>query len=133
MLLDLPQETLLHIRAYFTLFSVKVLTVRFQVSFLDLPDLAALARVNQYFAFLAEDPVLHRTRLRVIAPSRVDHSLFGKSPRGVLLRPTVPELVHRGVMRGYQFERRWRAGDYLYSSHVMLFHIRLHASLTRTE
>ncbi|KAL4062974.1 hypothetical protein V8B97DRAFT_1671547 [Scleroderma yunnanense] len=100
MLLDLPQETLLHI-----------------LSFLDLPDLAALARVNKHISSLTKDPVLHRTRLRVVAPSRVDYSLFGKSPQGVLLRPTVPELVHRGVMRGLHFERRWRMGDYLYSSH----------------
>jgi len=88
------------------------------VSFLDLPDLAALAHVNQHIALLTEDPVLHRTRLQVITPSRVDHSLFGKSPQGVLLRPTIPELVQRRVMRGLHVERRWRAGDYLYSPHV---------------
>ncbi|KAH7886075.1 hypothetical protein F5I97DRAFT_2025640 [Phlebopus sp. FC_14] len=100
MLLDLPQETLLHI-----------------LSFLDLPDLASLAHVNNGLALLAADPVLHSTRLRVVAPSRVDHSLFGKSPGGILLRPTLPELVHRGVIRGLHIERRWRMGSYFCSPH----------------
>ncbi|KIJ66245.1 hypothetical protein HYDPIDRAFT_109239 [Hydnomerulius pinastri MD-312] len=100
MLLDLPQETLLHI-----------------LSFLDIPDLASLSHVSVNLALLAADPVLQRMRLLVVAPSRVDHSLFGKSPEGILLRPTVPELVHRGVMRGIQIERRWRAGAYFYSPH----------------
>ncbi|KAI6047903.1 hypothetical protein EDC04DRAFT_2864062 [Pisolithus marmoratus] len=87
------------------------------VSFLDLPDLAALAHVNRQLASLTADPVLHRMRLRVITPSRVDHSLFGRSPQGNLLRPTLQELVQRGVMRGLHIERRSRTGGYLYSSH----------------
>ncbi|KAG6337065.1 hypothetical protein ID866_2018, partial [Astraeus odoratus] len=86
-------------------------------SFLDLPDLAALAGASWQLASLAADPVLHRTRLRVTAPSRVDHSLFGRSPQGILLRPTLSDLVQRGVLRGLQAERRWRAGEYLYSPH----------------
>ncbi|KAI6120642.1 hypothetical protein EDD16DRAFT_1692105 [Pisolithus croceorrhizus] len=100
MFVDLPQEILLHI-----------------FSFLDLPDLAALARADRQLASLAADPVLHSTRLRVTAPSRVDHSLFGRSPQGIFLRPTVQELVQRGVMRGLHIERRWRMGGYLYSPH----------------
>ncbi|KAI6135558.1 hypothetical protein F5141DRAFT_995598 [Pisolithus sp. B1] len=100
MFVDLPQEILLHI-----------------FSFLDLPDLAALARAIRQLASLAADPVLHSTRLRVITPSRVDHSLFGRSPQGIFLRPTVQELVQRGVMRGLHIERRWRMGGYLYSPH----------------
>ncbi|KAH0838058.1 hypothetical protein J3R83DRAFT_6298 [Lanmaoa asiatica] len=101
MLLALPQEILLHI-----------------FSFLDIPDLAALSRVSKVLALLTADPVLHRTRLRVVAPSRVRHSLFGRSPEGILLRPTISELVHRGVMRGLQIERRLRTGAYLYSPHA---------------
>jgi len=90
------------------------------VSFLDIPDLAALSRVSKPLALLTADPVLHRTRLRVVAPSRVQHSLFGRSPEGILLRPTIPELVHRGVMRGFQIERRLRTGAYLYSPHASI-------------
>lgn len=117
MFVDLPQETLLYI-----------------FSFLDLPDLAALARVNWHLASLTADPVLHRTRLRVITPSRVDHSLFGRSPQGTLLRPTLQELVQRGVMRGLHIERRWRTGGYLYSPHwVKLYEnsLRLNQQHTR--
>ncbi|KAG8219547.1 hypothetical protein J3R82DRAFT_497 [Butyriboletus roseoflavus] len=117
MLLALPQEILLHIctcciRA--TIFRLTCLPV----SFVDIPDLAALSRVSKALALLTADPVLHRTRLRVVAPSRVHHSLFGRSPEGILLRPTISELVHRGVMRGLQIERRLRTGAYLYSPHA---------------
>ncbi|KAF8445632.1 hypothetical protein L210DRAFT_2921265 [Boletus edulis BED1] len=100
-MLPLPQEILLHI-----------------LSFLDIPDLAALSHVSKQLALLTADPVLHRTRLKVVAPSRVQHSLFGRSPDGILLRPTIPELIHRGVVRGLQIERRLRTGDYLYSPHA---------------
>ncbi|KAG6380916.1 hypothetical protein JVT61DRAFT_5308 [Boletus reticuloceps] len=102
-MLALPQEILLHI-----------------LSFLDIPDLAALSHVSKQLALLTADPVLHRTRLKVVAPSRVQHSLFGRSPEGILLRPTIPELIHRGVMRGLQIERRLRTGDYLYSPHASI-------------
>ncbi|KIJ22044.1 hypothetical protein PAXINDRAFT_165348 [Paxillus involutus ATCC 200175] len=102
MLLDLPQETLLHI-----------------LSFLDIPDLASLSHVSKCLPPLTADPVLHHTRLTVVAPSRVNHSLFGRSSEGILLRPTLPELVHRGVMRGLQIERRLRTGAYLYSPHAV--------------
>jgi len=64
---------------------------------------------------LASDPVLHRNRVRIIAPSRVQHSLFGTSLHGIILRPTVGDLVQRGVMRGLGIERRWRTGAYFYS------------------
>jgi hypothetical protein len=84
------------------------------VSYLDLPDLACCLRVCHLLRVLAVDPVLHHYRIRVVAPSRVAHSLFGQSPP----RPTVGELVARGVMRGLGIERRWRAGLYFYTSLV---------------
>ncbi|KAI0652511.1 hypothetical protein C8Q79DRAFT_899009 [Trametes meyenii] len=102
MLLYLPSELLLYI-----------------LSFLDLPDMTCLARAYPELAQLVEDPLLHRERLRIIAPSRVSHSLFGQSSSGVPLRPTVPDLVHRGIIRGMGVERRWRAGLYFYSSHMV--------------
>ncbi|KAF7436485.1 hypothetical protein PC9H_003318 [Pleurotus ostreatus] len=85
-------------------------------SFLDLPDLASLSQVSPLFKELASDQALHNNRIRIITPSRVNHSLFGQSAEGVALRPTVGDLVHRGVMRGLNIERRWRTGTYLYSS-----------------
>ncbi|KAJ7070726.1 hypothetical protein C8F01DRAFT_1107491 [Mycena amicta] len=42
--------------------------------------------------------------------ARVEHDLF------CLSRPTIGELVHRGIMRGLSIERRWRAGNYFYSA-----------------
>ncbi|KAA1467942.1 hypothetical protein DENSPDRAFT_360978 [Dentipellis sp. KUC8613] len=87
------------------------------LSFLDLPDLAALARVTDRLAVLTADPLLHRTRLLVVAPSRVAHALFGEGPHGCPLRPTVPDLVHWGILRGLGIERRWRMGLYLSSPH----------------
>jgi hypothetical protein len=36
------------------------------------------------------------------------------------MRPTVPDLVQRNVMRGLQIERRWRMGAYLYSAQVRI-------------
>ncbi|KAL1740446.1 hypothetical protein HDZ31DRAFT_47487 [Schizophyllum fasciatum] len=82
-------------------------------SFLDIPDLATVARLSPLYAALAADPLLHRYRLLVVAPSRVGHSLFGEGPTGGTLRPTVPELVNRGVLRGLHIERRWRMGLYI--------------------
>ncbi|KAG1783553.1 hypothetical protein EV702DRAFT_1054184 [Suillus placidus] len=99
-LLDLPQEIILHI-----------------LSFLDLPDLATLSKLHGYLALLAADPVLHLIRLRVVAPSRVGHSLFARSPHGTLLRPTMTDLVHRYVIRGHNIERRLRMGLYIYTEH----------------
>ncbi|KAH6917015.1 hypothetical protein BKA70DRAFT_1251141 [Coprinopsis sp. MPI-PUGE-AT-0042] len=81
---ELPQEILLYIYA-----------------FLDLPDLAALAKSCRALASLTTDPILHKYRLTVAAPSRVNHSLFGTSPHGVAIRPTVGDL--------------WRSGNYFYS------------------
>ncbi|KAI0368862.1 hypothetical protein BV20DRAFT_980448 [Pilatotrama ljubarskyi] len=102
MLLYLPPEILLYI-----------------LSFLDLPDLTSLARAFPDLAQLVEDPILHRERLRVVAPSRLSHSLFGQSPSGLPLRPTLPDLVHRGIIRGLGVERRWRAGLYFYSPNMV--------------
>ncbi|TDL21001.1 hypothetical protein BD410DRAFT_790380 [Rickenella mellea] len=93
--LNIPQEVLLHIFSY-----------------LDLPELASLSKISPFLAVLAADPVLHRTRLQVVAPSRVEHSLFA---RGGSLRPDVADLLHWGVMKGLGIERRWRAGQYFYS------------------
>lgn len=97
-LLYIPPEILLHI-----------------LSYLDLPDLAALAQVAPSLMPLTTDSVLHTHRLRVVSPSRLNHNLFGKSPQGHALRPTVLDLVRRGVMRGLDLERRWRVGAYFYS------------------
>jgi hypothetical protein len=66
---------------------------------------------------------MHTHRLRVVSPSRVNHHLFGKSPQGHALRPTVIDLVRRGVMRGLDLERRWRVGAYFYSLSVCLLFI----------
>lgn len=86
-----------------------------QVSFLDLPDLEALTRASQALAALTSDPVLHQQRLQIVSPSRVNHGLFRTSPEGHALRPTVGDLVHRGVIQGLGIERRWRMGSYLYT------------------
>lgn len=88
------------------------------VSFLDLPDLASLATLSDELKRLTCDPILHRYRLLVVAPSRVQHSLFGQGPLGATYRPTVGELVQRNVMRGLGIERRWRNGIYIYSQPV---------------
>lgn len=97
-LLNTPSEILLHI-----------------FSFLDLPDLEALTRASQALAALTSDPVLHQQRLQIVSPSRVNHGLFRTSPEGHALRPTVGDLVHRGVIQGLGIERRWRMGSYLYT------------------
>jgi hypothetical protein len=89
-----------------------------QVSFLDLPDLAALSQLSSYLARLSSDPVLHRTRILVVAPSRISHGLFGRSPQGIALRPTVGDLINRGVIRGLAIARAWRMGSYFYSPSV---------------
>ncbi|KAI0001716.1 hypothetical protein BJV77DRAFT_1063124 [Russula vinacea] len=95
----MPPEILLHI-----------------LSFLDVPELSSLASTSGYLATLAADPILQRTRLLVVAPSRLSHSLYGIGPEGLPLRPTVSDLIRRGVMKGLDIERRWRAGLYLYSA-----------------
>ncbi|KAJ7193288.1 hypothetical protein GGX14DRAFT_478241 [Mycena pura] len=98
MLLFFPPELVLHI-----------------LSYLDLPDLAVLSKLSPALARLASDRALHNNRLRVVSPARVKHDLFALSPRGDTLRPSIGDLVHRGVMRGLAIERRWRAGAYFYS------------------
>lgn len=87
-------------------------------SYLDLPDLACLAQAVPSLSIITSDPVLHLQRLRIINPSRVNHSLFGTSPEGHGLRPSVGDLVHRGVICGLNIERRWRMGTYFYSRDV---------------
>ena len=119
-LMNFPPEILLHIR-----WSLACITRLTQpdsflstVSFLDLPDLAVLAQVVPALMHLTTDPVLHTYRLKIVSPSRVNHKLFGVSPRGHALRPTLVDLVHRGVIKGLGIERRWRMGGYFYSPNV---------------
>jgi len=88
------------------------------VSYLDLFDLDCLARLSPFLNALSSDPVLHRNRLRVVAPSRIQHSLFARGCHGTPLRPSVADLVRWNVMRGIGIERRWRLGIYLYSPQV---------------
>ncbi|KDQ15685.1 hypothetical protein BOTBODRAFT_31568 [Botryobasidium botryosum FD-172 SS1] len=90
--LGLPSEILLHIMGY-----------------LDLPDQQALSRLSLHLSRLSSDPALHRVRIRVVAPSRVDHSLSCSN------RPAFDELVKRGFVRGLGIERRLRTGGYVYS------------------
>lgn len=122
MLLGLPPEILLYLREHADLTSMPVQSVethtKLLVSFLDLPDLSSLARVYPELAPLVDDPVLNHERLWVVGPSRVCHSLFGTSTEGLPLRPSIPELVHRNIMRGLGIERRWRDGMYFGSSTV---------------
>jgi hypothetical protein len=89
--------------------------------YLDLPDLACLAEAIPSLSSITADPVLQLQRLRIIYPSRVNHSLFGTSPEGHGLRPSVGDLVHRGVLRGLNIEIRWRMGSYFYSRDVRVF------------
>ncbi|KAJ7754951.1 hypothetical protein DFH07DRAFT_868476 [Mycena maculata] len=115
MLLNFPPELILHIFAY-----------------LDLPDLEILSKLSAVLARLASDPALHNNRLRIISPARVKHDLFGLSPRGDILRPSVGDLVQRGVMRGLAIERRWRAGTYFYS-HVSVIQYETSLLLARQQ
>ncbi|KAF9055818.1 hypothetical protein BJ165DRAFT_1428898 [Panaeolus papilionaceus] len=97
-LVDLPAEVLLHI-----------------LSFLDIPDLDALSEVLPALIPLTGDPVLHKQRLIIISPSRLNHNLFGVSPEGHAFRPTIADLCRRGVIKGLNIEQRWRMGAYFYS------------------
>ena len=85
------------------------------MSYLDLPDLDSLSRISTSLGDLTKDPLLHKCRILIVAPSRVKHSLFG---HGGALRPTIPDLVHWGVLRGLGIERRWRMGTYFNSREV---------------
>jgi len=89
-----------------------------KVSYLDFPELALVAQVAPSLVPLTNDPVMHNYRLRIVYPSRVQHNLFAKGPLGDYLRPTVGDLVHRGVMKGLAIERQWRMGTYFYSLNV---------------
>ena len=85
------------------------------VSYLDLPELDALSRLSPTLRLLTQDPILHRRRITIIAPSRVQHALFAY---GGALRPTVPDLVVRNVLRGLGIERRYRMGVYFNTREV---------------
>ncbi|KAF9015666.1 hypothetical protein BDQ17DRAFT_1536297 [Cyathus striatus] len=89
-------------------------------SYLDLPDLSVLTHVVPELERLTSDPVLHNHRIRIISPSRVNHSLFGTSPEGHPFRPSIVDLVHRGVLRGLAIERRWRTGAYFNSRNSVI-------------
>lgn len=89
------------------------------LSYLDIPDLISLAQAFPQLAVLTSDPILHRNRLRLTAPSRVAHLLFGTGPSGILLRPDVRELFQRGVIKGLGIERLWRTGGYFYSPRMV--------------
>jgi hypothetical protein len=118
--LNIPAEVILYICEPYFYFELNKteLVLSSTVSFLDLPDLASLAQLSHRLERLSLDPALHRNRIRITAPSRVQHSLFGQGPLGVAFRPTVADLVQRNVIRGLSIERRWRNGFYLYSQPV---------------
>jgi hypothetical protein len=90
----------------------------FTVSYLDLPDLDSLSIICPALSRLSADPILHRNRLRITTPLRIEHSLFAQGCHGTLLRPSVADLVRMNVIRGLSVERRWRLGNYLYSAQV---------------
>ncbi|KAK2461408.1 hypothetical protein APHAL10511_005871 [Amanita phalloides] len=96
--LTLSQEVVLHIFSY-----------------LDLPDLAAVAEALPFLAALTTDPVLHSYRLTIVTPARLKHSLFSTDSHGLPLRPTIGDLAQRGVIRGLNVEQRWRMGQYIYT------------------
>lgn len=85
------------------------------VSYLDLPELDVIGHVSPGLERLAQDPALHRVRIRVVTPARIQHFLFAY---GGNLRPSVVDLVQWNVLRGLGIERRWRTGAYLYSPQV---------------
>ncbi|KAF8727668.1 hypothetical protein AX14_007140 [Amanita brunnescens Koide BX004] len=97
-LLVLSQEIVLHIFSY-----------------LDLPDLAAVAEAVPSLAALTTDPILHSQRLSIVVPARLKHFLFSTNAHGVPLRPTIGDLAQRGVIRGLNVEQRWRMGQYIYT------------------
>ncbi|PFH52226.1 hypothetical protein AMATHDRAFT_140574 [Amanita thiersii Skay4041] len=97
-ILNLPAEVILHIFSY-----------------LDLPDLVSIARALPVLNSLTGDPILHAQRLNIVAPARLKHFLFSTNIHGVPLRPTIGDLVHRGVIRGLNVEHRWRMGEYIYT------------------
>jgi len=99
---SLPQEVTLYI-----------------LSFLDVTDLNSIAQISPLLRRLASDPVLHRTRILVVNPSRLNHLLFACSPQGIPLRPTIADLSQRGVLQGAGIERRWRAGTYFNSQQMV--------------
>ncbi|CAE6417846.1 unnamed protein product [Rhizoctonia solani] len=78
--------------------------------YLDLPDLDAIAKTCRILRLLTKDPALQRVRLLIFTPERVNRSLFSVN------RPTVLDLVQWNILRGLGMERRWRAGQYLYST-----------------
>jgi hypothetical protein len=115
--IDAARDTLVHLFvAPACRSSVLCADVLLLVTYLDVPELSTLTSMCRYLASLAADPILQRTRLLVVAPSRLSHSLFAMGPEGSPLRPTISDLIRRGVMKGLDIERRWRAGLYLYSA-----------------
>ncbi|EUC56628.1 hypothetical protein RSOL_189950 [Rhizoctonia solani AG-3 Rhs1AP] len=94
--------------------------------YLDLPDLDAIAKTCRILRLLTKDPALQRVRLLIFTPERVNRSLFSVN------RPTVLDLVQWNILRGLGMERRWRAGQYLYStSSVRQFNAMINIEQTR--
>ncbi|CAE6446555.1 unnamed protein product [Rhizoctonia solani] len=94
--------------------------------YLDLPDIDSIGRTCRILRRLTKDPALQRVRLLVFTPERVSRSLFSAN------RPTVLDLVHWNILRGLGIERKWRAGQYLYStSSVRQFNAMINIEQTR--
>lgn len=133
-ILNIPPEVILHVcMSIHPSWNASYWLIWLAVSYLDLPDLASLVQASPGLAGLASDPALHRNRVRVIAPSRVQHSLFGMGSHGLALRPTIGDLINRDVIRGLNIERRWRMGVYFYSRSVrtVQFHSRQAVLISR--
>ncbi|KAF8753834.1 F-box domain [Rhizoctonia solani] len=92
--------------------------------YLDLPDIDSIGRTCRILRRLTKDPALQRVRL-VFTPERVSRSLFSAN------RPTVLDLVHWNILRGLGIERKWRAGQYLYSTSQAVFLLRTPRSSAR--
>ncbi|QRV80234.1 hypothetical protein RhiJN_22742 [Ceratobasidium sp. AG-Ba] len=95
---------------------------------LDLPDLDSLAASSRLLRPLTKDPALHRVRILVFTPERVSRSLFSVN------RPSILDLVHSNILRGLGIERRWRAGQYLYSTlAIRQFNASVNLQMTRVR
>ena len=115
-LLSFPAEIILHIcelsfhSDLLSLPTTPTLTTTLNtkpVSYLDLPELDVLSSLSPHLRHLAHDRALHRTRILVVAPSRVEHALFAY---GGALRPSIGDLVHWGVMKGLGLDHAGHLG-----------------------
>lgn len=128
-LLTVPPEIMLDVCPSPVILHILLANSFNPVLYLDLPDLVALANSSVFLRRLANDPVLHYIRLHRVAPSRLLHFLDARRNN---LRPSIPDLVHRHVMRGLNLDFRWRRGIYLYSPQsVRLYEISNRLATTR--